>query len=223
MALQVCVWDLDGTLLYTLPTIHYYCNQSLVHFGLHEITLAECQDLCRLSIAHFYHKLLALGGCPAEEIDRLQPAIRDYDCASYLRNFTYLTTPYPGVADTIRTLRARGIRSACLTNKPNDVACSLIGHFFGGLIDVCIGQTPDSISKPDPCSMDRMLELLGVGRDEVLYIGDTDVDMETARNTRTAAAAAAWGYQPLSVLEAYHPAYILHEPGELLSVFRTTP
>lgn len=63
MGFRACVWDLDGTLLYTLPTIHHYCNQSLRHFGFHDITLDECRDLCRLSIAEFYHKLLKLGGC----------------------------------------------------------------------------------------------------------------------------------------------------------------
>lgn len=56
MGFRACVWDLDGTLLYTLPTIHHYCNQSLRHFGFHDITLDECRDLCRLSIAEFYHK-----------------------------------------------------------------------------------------------------------------------------------------------------------------------
>lgn len=81
MGFRACVWDLDGTLLYTLPTIHHYCNQSLRHFGFHDITLDECRDLCRLSIAEFYHKLLKLGGCPPDRVAALQPAIRDYDCA----------------------------------------------------------------------------------------------------------------------------------------------
>ena len=96
MGFRACVWDLDGTLLYTLPTIHHYCNQSLRHFGFHDITLDECRDLCRLSIAEFYHKLLKLGGCPPDRVAALQPAIRDYDCAAYLSDFTYLTQPYAG-------------------------------------------------------------------------------------------------------------------------------
>ena len=77
MGFRACVWDLDGTLLYTLPTIHHYCNQSLRHFGFHDITLDECRDLCRLSIAEFYHKLLKLGGCPPDRVDvyKRQPHI----------------------------------------------------------------------------------------------------------------------------------------------------
>lgn len=219
MPFRACVWDLDGTLLYTLPTIHHYCNQSLAHFGFHAITLDECRDLCRLSIAHFYHRLLTLGGCPPEDVERLQPLIRDYDYAIYLTDFTYLTEPYDGICETLEALREKGIKTAVLTNKPDAVACALIGQFFGDRIDVCIGQTPESISKPDPRSMDGILEALGVRRDEVLYVGDTDVDMATARNTRVAAAAVTWGYQPLESLTPYQPYFIVHTPTELIPLF----
>ena len=189
---------MDGTLLYTLPTIHHYCNQSLRHFGFHDITLDECRDLCRLSIAEFYHKLLKLGGCPPDRVAALQPAIRDYDCAAYLSDFTYLTQPYAGVCETLAELNRRGIKNAVLTNKPNAVACALIDRFFGDAMELCVGQTPETISKPDPHSMDPVL---------------------TARNTQTAAAAAAWGYQPLEMLLPYHPEFIVRRPKQLLTIF----
>ena len=92
MGFRACVWDLDGTLLYTLPTIHHYCNQSLRHFGFHDITLDECRDLCRLSIAEFYHKLLKLGGCPPDRVAALQPLLppgaisRSKCCCPTIRN-----------------------------------------------------------------------------------------------------------------------------------------
>lgn len=210
---------MDGTLLYTLPTIHHYCNQSLRHFGFHGITLDECRDLCRLSIAEFYHKLLKLGGCPPDRVAALQPAIRDYDCAAYLSDFTYLTQPYAGVCETLAELNRRGIKNAVLTNKPNAVACALIDRFFGDAMELCVGQTPETISKPDPHSMDPVLEQLGIPREQILYVGDTDVDMQTARNTQTAAAAAAWGYQPLEMLLPYHPEFIVRRPEQLLTIF----
>ena len=219
MGFRACVWDLDGTLLYTLPTIHHYCNQSLRHFGFHGITLDECRDLCRLSIAEFYHKLLKLGGCPPDGVAALQPAIRDYDCAAYLSDFTYLTQPYAGVCETLAELNRRGIKNAVLTNKPNAVACALIDRFFGDAMELCVGQMPETISKPDPHSMDPVLERLGIPREQILYVGDTDVDMQTARNTQTAAAAAAWGYQPLEMLLPYHPEFIVRRPKQLLTIF----
>ena len=142
MGFRACVWDLDGTLLYTLPTIRHYCNQSLRHFGFHGITLDECRDLCRLSIAEFYHKLLKLGGCPPDRVAALQPAIRDYDCAAYLSDFTYLTQPYAGVCETLAELNRRGIKNAVLTNKPNAVACALTDRFFGDAMELCARKGP---------------------------------------------------------------------------------
>lgn len=101
------------------------------------------------------------------------------------------------MCETLAELNRRGIKNAVLTNKPNAVACALIDRFFGDAMELCVGQMPETISKPDPHSMDPVLERLGIPREQILYVGDTDVDMQTARNTQTAAAAAAWGYQPL--------------------------
>lgn len=160
-----------------------------------------------------------LGGCPPDRVATLQPAIRDYDCAAYLSDFTYLTQPYAGVCETLAELNRRGIKNAVLTNKPNAVACALIDRFFGDAMELCVGQTPETISKPDPHSMDPVLEQLGIPREQILYVGDTDVDMQTARNTQTAAAAAAWGYQPLEMLLPYHPEFIVRRPEQLLTIF----
>lgn len=218
MGVRACIWDMDGTLLYTLPTIYHNCNLSLKHFGFHEITLEECKDLCRFSIQHFYHKLLALGGCPPEHIDEFQPKIRDYDCAKYLENPIHLTKPYESIPHTLRVLKERGIINGILTNKPHDIAVSLAKHFFGDLIDVCIGQTPETISKPHKECMDGIFSSLHFTPSDILYIGDTDVDMETAKNTGTASAAATWGFQSIDILLSYKPDFVLSSPEELLTL-----
>lgn len=220
MPYRACVWDMDGTLLNTLPTILYYCNQSLAHFGLHSIAMEDCRDLCRLPISHFYHRLLRLSGCPEQDVERLQPAIRDYDCASYLKDFSHLTEPYEGIRETLEALRDMGIKNAVLTNKPDALAHSLTRQFFGGLMEACIGQTPQTISKPDPRSMDRVLDTLHVQCSEILYVGDTDIDMQTAHNSGAAAAAACWGYQSIEQLMPYSPEHVIHALGDLIEIFR---
>lgn len=218
MEVRAYIWDMDGTLLNTLPTIHYHCNLSLKHFGFHEITLEECRDLCRLSIGHFYHKLLALGGCPTEKIDALQPKIRDLDCNRYLENPSFLTEPFDGIISTLKTLKERGIVNGILTNKPHAIAVSLCAHFFDDLIDICIGQTPDTISKPHKECMDGVFSSLHFKPSDILYIGDTDIDMQTARNTGVLAAAATWGFQSIDTLLSYQPDFILSSPEELLTL-----
>lgn len=219
MPFRACVWDLDGTLLYTLPTIHHFCNLSLRHFGFGQIEMDTCRDLCRLSIAEFYQGLLKLGGCPAGDIEHLAPRIRDFDRDSYLKDFSYLTAPYDGIPETLLALQQRGVLNAVLTNKHHALACALIERFFGGSIAVCMGQTPDSISKPDPRSMDGILQALGVARGEVLYVGDTDVDMLTAQNTGVSCAAALWGYQPREALAPFAPLCLANVPQDILALF----
>lgn len=219
MPFRVCVWDLDGTLFYTLPTIHYYCNRSLRHFGLRGISLDACRSLCRLSIGEFYRKLLFLGGCSSGDIDRLAPLIRDFDYEIYLKDVTYLTTTYEGIPETLLALGQKGVVNAVLTNKPHAIACSLVERFLGERIALCIGQTPSSISKPDSHSMDGVLAALGAQRSQTLYVGDTDVDMMTAKNTGVACAAALWGYQPRESLAPYSPMLMAGEPREVLALF----
>lgn len=214
-----CVFDLDGTLVNTLPTVHYFCNQSLAHFGLSPIPEDECRKLCRLPIATFYHRLLELGGCPKERVEALSAPIRDYDLSIYLKNYRYLTQPYPGITELLRELRSRGAVTAVLTNKPAPVAESLMADLFPGMFDLVRGQTPDTISKPDPRSLWDLLHDLKVEREECVYVGDTDVDMKTASSAGVLAAAATWGFQEREILLSFQPGFVADHPMDLLTLF----
>jgi len=216
--LRACVFDLDGTLADTLPTVHYYCCRSLAHFGLGTVTLEQCRGLCRLSIAEFYPRLLRLGGCAPERIEELREPIRQYDLNSYLQDIFYLTRPYPGIKALLGRLKEMGVCTAVLTNKPAPLAGSLMDALFPGLLDEIAGQTPDSVSKPDPRSLTGLLERLGVDRKDCLYVGDTDVDMRTAQGAGVPACAAAWGYQTREELSVFSPAWFADTPEELLTI-----
>lgn len=214
-----CVFDLDGTLVNTLPTVHHYCNLSLAHFGFCSIAEDECRKLCRLPIASFYHRLLQLGGCPEERIEELAPEIRDYDLAIYLKDFQYLTRPYPAIPGLLRELRERRAVLAVLTNKPAPVAESLMESLFPGMFAIVRGQTPETISKPDPRSLWNLLDDLGLAREECVYVGDTDVDMETARAAGILSAAATWGFQERELLLSFRPGFVADDPMDLLTLF----
>ena len=220
--LRGCIFDLDGTLLDTLPTVHHYCCRTLAHFGLGAVTLEQCRSLCRLSIAEFYPGLLRFGGCPEERIEALREPVRQYDLDSYLQDIHYLTKPFPGIPELLAGLHGGGVVTAALTNKPAPLAQALLESTFPGLLDAVAGQTPDSISKPDPRSLTNLLDQLGLARDEVIYVGDTDVDMITARNAEVAACAVTWGYQTAAELSAFHPAYTVDSPAEIGAFFQGT-
>lgn len=218
--LRACVFDLDGTLADTLPTVHHYCCASLAHFGLAPVTLDQCRGLCRLSIAQFYPQLLRLGGCPEGRIEELREPIRKYDLDSYLKDIFYLTRPYPGIKELLERLKELGVASAVLTNKPAPLAQALMGALFPGLLDEIAGQTPESVSKPDPRSLTGLLDRLGVDRESCLYVGDSDVDMITARDAGVSACAVTWGYQTRKELSLFSPAWFAGSAEELLDICR---
>lgn len=216
--LRACIFDLDGTLADTLPTVHHYCSNSLVHFGLKAVTLEQCRGLCRLSIAEFYPNLLRLGGCPEERTAELLEPIRQYDLNSYLQDIFYLTQPYPGVTALLEQLREIGVICAVLTNKPAPLAQALMSALFPGLLDVVEGQTPSSVSKPDPRSLTDLLDKLNTDKEDCLYVGDTDVDMRTAQSAGVSACAVTWGYQAKKELSAFSPTWFAESPEELFAI-----
>lgn len=218
MRYRACIFDLDGTLVNTLPTVHHYSNGSLKHFGLGSITMEQCQSLCKLSIANFYPGLLRLGGCPEERVEELREPIRVYDLEAYQRDILYLTEPYPGIRELLSRLRSKGIVTGVLTNKPKPLADEVLAELFPGLLDVVVGQTPDTISKPDPRSLTNLLDKIGVCGQDCLYVGDTDVDMMTAETAGVDKCAVGWGYQSLDELMVFRPEHIAVEPGELSDI-----
>lgn len=217
---KACIFDLDGTLVDTLPTVHYYCNRSLTHFGFSPVTMEQCQTLCRLSISEFYSRLLRMGGCPDGKVDDLKDLIRAYDLEIYSKDIYHLTRPYPGVLDLIQQLNELGVRTAVLTNKPAPLAEALMNDMFSGLFDVVAGQTPDSISKPDPRSLTNLIAALDLPQHVCLYAGDTDVDMITAHAAGVSKCAVTWGYQSTEELLQFSPDYIVNTSDQLLSIFQ---
>jgi phosphoglycolate phosphatase len=217
--MRACIFDLDGTLVNTLPTVQHYCNLSLAHFGLQSVSQDACRNLCRLPIASFYHRLVRLGGCPEEQVAALAPRVRDYDVAAYLTDYRYLTEPYSGIAELLQALQKRGVVTAVLTNKPAKVAENLMSDLFPGAFAIVRGQTPETISKPDPRSLWNLLSDLHVRRDQCVYVGDTDVDMDTARAAGVLAAAATWGFQERELLLKCGPDFVADTPEDLLALF----
>ena len=129
-----------------------------------------------------------------------------------------LTEPFPGITETLRELRARGMKTAVLSNKFDAAVRELSDHYFPGLFDVSLGEIPPTPRKPDPTMLLQILDEFGVKPEEAVYVGDTSVDVEVARNAGTKAVGVSWGYDaalplPLDELDAY-----IHEASELLKL-----
>lgn len=220
MKYKMCVWDLDGTLLHTIPTLHYFNNESLKHYGFKQLTFEDSYELIKLPISKYYQRVLELGGCPKDEIDKIVDEFGDYDLDQYLKNCTYLVTKFNGLDETIETISSLGIMNAILSNKPDDVAQQTISTFYPTLLKYAYGQTTKTISKPKVGCVDRLINDSHIKPEEMIIIGDTEVDMLTAINNHIDCVAVTWGYQTLDVLKEYKPNYIINKPQELIEILK---
>ena len=217
--LKACILDLDGTLLNTLPTIAHYSNLALREFGFEEISAAHYQTMCRLPFHEYYETLLRYGGCPADEIESKRDPIGHYDRSIYLEDPLYLTEPFPGISDTLIRLKEKGIKLAVLTNKPDQIAQSVVSKLFPGTFDLCVGYTGSNHSKPDPRALWNIIKQMSLAKEECMYVGDTDIDVITANRAEVFSVAVSWGYQSADDLAELKPSLIISEPEELLSLF----
>lgn len=220
MSYKMCAWDLDGTLFHTLPTLHYYDNLALEHFGFQPISYEQGVTLIKFSIHDYYRELLKMGGCPQERVDELAEEFLQYDYQIYMEDPTLHLEPFPGIRETLQALHGMGIRNVVLSNKFEDVSAKIVSHYFKSYIEAVYGQIASSVPKPKVGSTDRMLEASGLARNEILIIGDTEVDMLTAKNNRFPVCAVTWGYQDTDVLKRYEPDHLIDEPVQLLKIIK---
>ena len=213
MPVKAIVFDMDGTILHTLPDLVAAANETFARLGYPARTEAEALACMGSGGKHLVEKLMPPDATRAEG-DRAFRLWRDIyiasDCAG--------TQPFPGIIETLRELLSRDVATAVLSNKFDAGVQALTERFFNGLFDMVRGDIPPAPRKPDPTVLLGMLAELGVRPSEAAYVGDTMVDVQLARNAGVLAVGVSWGYDkadplPHDKLDAY-----LHDPAELLAL-----
>jgi len=207
------IWDLDGTLLYTLEDLGDSLNEVLAEEGLPGHTYDEY----RLMIGHGQRTLVTR----ALPEDRRGPeqAARIYDefTLRYRANQCRKTRPYPGVPETLQELKARGLRLAVLSNKNQDHTTAVVDHYFPNLFEAAWGLSPERPAKPDPASALALAAALGLSPDRFVYLGDSAVDMKTARRAGMWPVGVTWGYRGRAELAEAGAARLIDSPAELMA------
>ncbi len=217
MEIKACIFDLDGTLLNTLTTITHYVNRSLKNAGAKTI----CEEVCRTLIGKGARNLLerALQQV-GHTVDDFDAFFRDYD-ETYNASPDYLTEPYPGTVALVSSLKAKGIRIAVLSNKPEGAVRPLVEKFFGDTVDVIFGGKPGVPLKPNPDAVAPVLSALGLAAAETAFIGDSGVDMQTAKNYGAAKAIGVlWGYRDEAELSACGADALAETPDDILRALK---
>ena len=191
--IKCCIFDLDGTLLNTIPSITYYINKTFREAGFSEITEEDTKRFIGNGASKLIERALRHVGAYSESVHK--DILRKYN-AVYDSDPYYLTEPYSGIGELVFDLHRRGVKLAVLSNKPDSTTRLCVSHFFEGKFDAVLGGTDGMPLKPAPDSTEAVLRILQCAASETAFIGDSDVDIITGRNAGVAlTVGAAWGFR----------------------------
>ncbi|MGN0719503.1 MAG: HAD family hydrolase [Anaerovoracaceae bacterium] len=207
---KLAIFDLDGTLLETLEDLHDSTNHALVSQGLPPRTLDEV----RRFVGNGIHKLIERAvpeGSSSETVEQVFEEFKTW----YAVHCNDKTRAYDGIKEMLLALRKAGVRTAVVSNKADFGVQTLCKTYFSGLLDVAVGQREGIRLKPAPDSVNEVLRLLEIRREDAVYIGDSDVDIDTARNAGMDCISVTWGFRRREFL-LEHGAVILADKPENL-------
>nr|MDD6335470.1 HAD family hydrolase [bacterium] len=190
------LFDLDGTLLNTLGDLAWATNEALRQQGLPGRT----QEEVRAMVGNGVRRLIARA-VPEGTPEAVQQAVYEGFLAAYHGHLQVQTAPYPGILPMLAHLKARGMRIGIVSNKIQSAVDGLSAAFFTGLVDCAIGERANVAKKPAPDSVYLALEALGGMDGKAVYIGDSDVDVQTAKNAGLPMIAVTWGFRSRLQLE----------------------
>ncbi len=213
--IKLCIFDMDGTLVNTINSIAHFANTALDKFGLEPISTEEYKILVGNGSDVLVKRMLAKYGKTTEEFPSLHP----YYVNIYDNDFMYLTEPYEGIIDMLKSLKAQGIKTAVLSNKDDSTAKKVSDELFGDeLIDLCLGAREGIPLKPEPDAVLEIMEHFGVSKEECLYIGDTATDIKTAKNAELYSIGVLWGFRDEAELRGAEADVIIADPMKIAEI-----
>ncbi|MBE6715358.1 MAG: HAD family hydrolase [Ruminococcaceae bacterium] len=211
MKYKLVIFDLDGTILDTLEDLYNSVNFALCKNNLPERSIVEVRSFVGNGI-----RLLIERAVPENTAPKTVDIIFS-DFKSHYRNHSIDNTePYPGIIDLLVELRKSGIKTAVVSNKADFAVQELIKQYFDGLFDFAVGERENIAKKPNPDSVYEALRFLDINKEEAVYIGDSEVDIETARNSGLDEIIVDWGFRDTDFLHKCGAKLIFSEPDKLL-------
>ncbi len=214
MSKKAVIFDLDGTLTDTLKSIWKSANLALADVGLPPFDIDRYRYFVGDGAAELVKRaLIADGDKELVLFDKMSESYRKH----FEKYVNYEVRPYEGIRELLHALKEKGILLAVNSNKPQDRTVNVIEENFGkGTFDILVGQSDERARKPAPDGVFHIMERLGLMKDEVIYLGDTCVDMKTGRSAGVFTIGALWGFRDRQELEENHADAIIAHPMELL-------
>lgn len=190
MKYDLVIFDLDGTTLNTLADLADACNTAIGAYGYPPYGLEEFRMFIGSGIANLIRSAL-----PEDTGDAVRAEVLSRFKAEYIAHVNDKTVPYPGIPELLSSLRSAGIKLALNTNKVDSAAQLLCSAHFPGMFEIVIGEREDIPKKPAPDGVNIIMTKLGADRSRTLYVGDSNVDLATAKNAGIDCAWVSWGFR----------------------------
>lgn len=215
MKLETIIFDMDGTLLDSLEGLMHSTNAAMEQYGYPARTYEEVCAFVGNGVGKLIERALP-GGLENADYEKCLAAFKeDYKTAMFTG-----TRPYPGIPALLETLNREGYHVAVVSNKIDSAVKALSAHFFGDLIPVAIGERPGVTRKPAPDSVYAALEEMGMPKETAAYVGDSEVDLQTARNSGLPCFSVDWGTRSDEILLQNGATSISRTAEELLQAIR---
>lgn len=212
---NLIIFDLDGTLLNTIADLAQSTNYVLQKLGFPVHEEAAYNFMVGNGINKLFERALPEGKKTEDNVLRVRKEFLVY----YSQHNTDKSRPYPGIPELLQELQNRGKALAVASNKYHEATRKLIDFYFPGISFVAVyGQRDGILPKPDPTIVLDILKQTKVRKEEVFYVGDSGVDMQTAINAGVTSCGVTWGFRPVSELQQFNPDFIVNEPQEILKL-----
>lgn len=208
---RTVIFDLDGTLLNTLEDLRDSVNEILRRHAYPERSLSEIRSFVGNGAVNLIRRALPEGSTP-NEVDR---CLKEYS-GYYFAHSRIKTCPYEGIPDMLRELKSRGLSLAVVSNKGEDTVKELCESYFPGYIETAVGDMEGFHKKPSPDNIWRAMDRCHAEKSNTLYVGDSEVDIETAKNCGLDSVLVSWGFRDKELLKERGAQNIIDHPSELL-------
>ena len=213
--IRLLIFDLDGTLLNTLEDLTDSTNYALKKFNFPQRTINEVRNFVGNGVAKLIERAIPNG----RENENFEDCLEVFK-QNYAENMNNKTSPYEGIMDLLKELKSKNYKIAVVSNKFDLAVKGLCARYFADLVDIAIGENEKAgiKKKPAPDTVNQVLKNFNISNEEAIYIGDSEVDIMTAKNSKMDCISVTWGFKDKEFLLANDAKIIVNSPDEIISI-----
>ncbi|MBQ9245474.1 HAD family hydrolase [bacterium] len=213
MTEYIVIFDLDGTLLNTLDDLHICFNYAIEKSGYPKRTIKEIRSFVGNGIRKAIERALP-SDVSTDEINKIVSDFKIY----YIEHMLEHTKPYDGIIDMLHELKQKGCKIGVVSNKYDDAVKKLCKMYFGDLVEYAVGEGYGIARKPAPDGLNKCINELSIGCKNIIYIGDSEVDIQTAKNANIPCISVLWGFKDKDFLIKNGAKIFAEKPKDIIKI-----